>query len=88
MTAMTTVQRRAAATFAPALQRWNALDRRQQRIFAGLGLVVSFRAGLFNLTDETYWRWLDVANLAAADPMIPLLSRPGRSYSLNARITF
>lgn len=49
---------------------------------------LEFRAGLFNLTDETYWRWLDVANLAANDPMIPLLSRPGRSYSLSARISF
>ncbi len=49
---------------------------------------LELRAGVFNLADETYWRWLDVANLAANDPMIPLLSRPGRSYSLSARIAF
>ncbi|RPH98680.1 MAG: TonB-dependent hemoglobin/transferrin/lactoferrin family receptor [Lysobacterales bacterium] len=55
---------------------WRPLDR------------LELRAGLFNLTDETYWRWLDVANLAANDPMIPLLSRPGRSYSLSVHITF
>jgi hemoglobin/transferrin/lactoferrin receptor protein len=46
------------------------------------------RAGVFNLTDETYWRWLDVANLEADNPMIGLLSRPGRSYSLTAGISF
>jgi hemoglobin/transferrin/lactoferrin receptor protein len=50
--------------------------------------TVEIRAGLFNLTDKTYWRWLDVANLSANEPMIPLLSRPGRSYSLSARISF
>jgi hemoglobin/transferrin/lactoferrin receptor protein len=55
---------------------WRPLDR------------LELRAGLFNLTDETYWRWLDVANLAATDPMVPLLARPGRSYSLSARISF
>lgn len=49
---------------------------------------IELRAGLFNLTDETYWRWLDIANLAADNPMIDLLSRPGRSFSLSARISF
>jgi hypothetical protein len=29
-----------------------------------------------------------VANLSADEPMVPLLSRPGRSYSLSARISF
>jgi hemoglobin/transferrin/lactoferrin receptor protein len=55
---------------------WRPLDR------------LELRAGLFNLTDATYWRWLDVANLAADNPMIPLLSRPGRSYSVSARLSF
>lgn len=45
------------------------------------------RAGIFNLTDKTYWRWLDVANIEADDPMIPVLSRPGRNFSLTARFT-
>jgi len=49
---------------------------------------MELRAGIFNVFDETYWRWLDVANLEADDPMIPLLSRPGRSYSITARFTF
>jgi hemoglobin/transferrin/lactoferrin receptor protein len=46
---------------------------------------LEFRAGIFNLADESYWRWLDVANLESGNPMIPLLTRPGRSYSLSAR---
>lgn len=64
---------------------WTTLD-----LSAGWRPLASLelRAGLFNLTGETYWRWLDVANLAAADPMIDLLSRPGRSYSLSVRISF
>ena len=49
---------------------------------------VEIRAGIFNLADRTYWRWLDVANLEFDDPMIPLLSRPGRSYSVTARFMF
>jgi hemoglobin/transferrin/lactoferrin receptor protein len=49
---------------------------------------LEIRAGIFNLADKAYWRWLDVANMESDDPMIPLLSRPGRSYSLSARFTF
>ena len=46
------------------------------------------RAGIFNLADKAYWRWLDLANMEIDDPMIALLSRPGRSYSLSARFIF
>jgi hemoglobin/transferrin/lactoferrin receptor protein len=46
------------------------------------------RAGIFNVTNETYWRWLDVSKLEADDPMIPLLSRPGRSFSVSLNISF
>ena len=49
---------------------------------------VELRAGVFNLCDKTYWRWLDLANRDASDPMINLLSRPGRNYSVTARISF
>jgi len=49
---------------------------------------LELRAGIFNLGDKTYWRWLDVANMEADEPMIALLSRPGRSYSVTARFTF
>ena len=50
------------------------------------GLTV--RAGLFNLFDRTYWRWLDVSNLDANDPMIPLLSQPGRTGSFSISYEF
>ena len=46
------------------------------------------RAGIFNLLDEAYWRWLDVSNLEPGNPMIPALSRPGRNYSLRLRAFF
>ena len=49
---------------------------------------IELRAGVFNVTDKRYWRWLDIANLDSNDPMIPLLSRPGRSYSITARLSF
>lgn len=49
---------------------------------------LQFRLGVFNLADRTYWRWLDVAGLEADDPMIPLLSRPGRNLSVSARFEF
>lgn len=49
---------------------------------------LTLNAGLFNLTDKTYWRWSDVARLAADDPMIPLLARPGRNLSVSLRQTW
>jgi hemoglobin/transferrin/lactoferrin receptor protein len=52
------------------------------------GPRVELRAGLFNLGNETYWRWLDVANRQADDPMIRILSRPGRNFTLTARVAF
>jgi hemoglobin/transferrin/lactoferrin receptor protein len=68
-----------------ATPSWSTLD-----LTAGWRPMPSLelRAGIFNLTDETYWRWLDVARLPGDDPMIPLLSRPGRSYSVTARFSF
>lgn len=49
---------------------------------------LELRAGVFNLFDETYWRWLDVSRLQADNPMIPVLSRPGRNYSLSLQARF
>jgi hemoglobin/transferrin/lactoferrin receptor protein len=49
---------------------------------------LELRIGVFNLGDKTYWRWLDVSRLDASDPMIPILSRPGRNYSLTAQFFF
>jgi hemoglobin/transferrin/lactoferrin receptor protein len=44
--------------------------------------------GVYNAGDKRYWRWSDVANLAANDPMLELLTRPGRNYSVSARVTW
>lgn len=42
-------------------------------------------AGIFNLSDERYWRWSDVSLFSPDNPMLELLSRPGRNYSISAR---
>ena len=39
--------------------------------------------GVFNLFDETYWRWSSVRNRSSNDPMIKLLSAPGRYASVS-----
>ena len=40
------------------------------------------RAGLFNVTDEKWWSWLDVAGLPADSPNVERLRRPGRNFSV------
>jgi hemoglobin/transferrin/lactoferrin receptor protein len=49
---------------------------------------VVLRAGLLNLTDRTYWVWSDVGGLSPDDPMIPNLSRPGRSLMFAVDMNF
>jgi len=44
------------------------------------------RAGIYNLTDERYWRWSDVSLFTPNNPMLELLTRPGRNYSISARV--
>lgn len=43
------------------------------------------RAGIYNLADERYWRWSDVSLFTPDNPMLELLTRPGRNYSVSAR---
>ena len=47
---------------------------------------LDLRAGIYNLTDERYWRWSDVSLLRPNNAMLELLTRPGRNYSISARI--
>jgi len=47
---------------------------------------VDLRAGIYNLTDERYWRWSDVSLFRPDNPMLELLTRPGRNYSISARL--
>jgi hemoglobin/transferrin/lactoferrin receptor protein len=47
---------------------------------------MAVRAGIFNLTDKRYWRWSEVRGLAADDPLINVLSAPGRNASFSFSI--
>jgi len=47
-----------------------------------VGSRLTLRAAALNLTDRTYWAWTDVRGLAPDDPVIPYLSRPGRSFGV------
>jgi hemoglobin/transferrin/lactoferrin receptor protein len=43
--------------------------------------LLSLRAGVFNLTDETYWWWSDVRGVAASSPTVDAYTQSGRNYS-------
>jgi len=49
-----------------------------------IGRRLTLRAGVLNLADRTYWSWTDVRGIAPDDPVLPYISRPGRSYTLGA----
>lgn len=50
---------------------------------------LKLRAGLFNLTDETYALWSDVRGLRVADAgIVDAFTRPGRNLSLSASYRF
>jgi hemoglobin/transferrin/lactoferrin receptor protein len=51
--------------------------------------TLKLRAGVFNLTDETYALWSDVRGLQVADQgILDAFTRPGRSVSLSANYRF
>ena len=51
--------------------------------------ALKLRAGLFNLTGETYALWSDVRGLSVADAGIAdAFTRPGRNLSLSASYRF
>lgn len=50
---------------------------------------LKLRAGLFNLTDETYALWSDVRGLGVADAgILDAFTRPGRNLSISASYRF
>jgi hemoglobin/transferrin/lactoferrin receptor protein len=53
-----------------------------------IGRHLLLRGGVENLLDRTYWQWADVRGLAPDDPVVPLLSQPGRSVSMDLRWNF
>ncbi|MBT8098972.1 MAG: TonB-dependent receptor [Gammaproteobacteria bacterium] len=89
---------RLATTFTSA---WDDRDETRGELFkpAGHGIVdlylkqalgdnANIRAGLHNIGDRTYWHWADVRGLAPDDPLIPFLSRAGRSLSVSLNVTW
>ncbi len=53
-----------------------------------LGGNARLRAGIHNLADRTYWHWADIRGLAPGDPLLPYLSRAGRSVSVSLDVTW
>ncbi|MDP2212941.1 TonB-dependent hemoglobin/transferrin/lactoferrin family receptor [Phenylobacterium sp.] len=50
--------------------------------------AATLRAGLFNLTDETYWWWSDVRGLAANSTVRDAYTAPGRNLSASLTYRF
>lgn len=46
------------------------------------------RAGIFNLTDETYWWWSDIRGLSATSPVTEAYSQPGRNFAVSLTLAF
>ena len=49
---------------------------------------VTLRAGIFNLTDELYAYWSDVAGLTQTSPSIDAYSQPGRNARVSVSLRF
>lgn len=49
--------------------------------------AVRIDAGIFNLTDETYWRWASVRGRPETDPLVELLAAPGRYGAVSLHVT-
>ena len=48
----------------------------------------TFRAGVLNLTDRTYWNWSDIRGLSPTDPVMPYLAQPGRNVSASINFSW
>ncbi|MGI9220186.1 MAG: TonB-dependent receptor, partial [Woeseiaceae bacterium] len=53
-----------------------------------IGERTTIRAGLHNLTDQTYWNWSDVRGLAPDDPLLPYLAQAGISGSISLNMNW
>ncbi|MDZ7784152.1 MAG: TonB-dependent hemoglobin/transferrin/lactoferrin family receptor [Halioglobus sp.] len=56
---------------------------------AGYSPVDNLRvnAGVFNLTDKTYWRWAAVRGRPVDDPLVDVLAAPGRYYAVSVHLS-
>ena len=94
-------RRRAMTLSATLTEAWDARDETRSELFKppgygvldvylmqALGDSARLRAGIHNLGDRTYWHWADIRGLAPGDPLIPYLSRAGRSVSVSLDVTW
>lgn len=65
-----------AATFFDLTAYWNIND------------AATLRAGVFNLTDETYWWWGDVRGLDQSNAVLDAYTQPGRNVSVSLAYRF
>ncbi|OBX19279.1 TonB-dependent receptor [Erythrobacter sp. QSSC1-22B] len=56
--------------------------------FVRLREDVTLRAGIFNITDETYAYWSDVRGLSASSTTTDAYTRPGRNFSASIGVRF
>lgn len=49
---------------------------------------VKLRAGVFNLTDKTYWYWSDVRGLSTTSTVLDSYTQPGRNYAISLTVDF
>jgi len=73
----------AGAACAPACFRPDAATVVDLTAFWRIGGNFTLRAGLFNLTDQRYAFWGDVAGLAETSPALDAYSQPGRNVRLS-----
>jgi hemoglobin/transferrin/lactoferrin receptor protein len=89
-------RRAEVALYATFTMRHSDLDETGGELFEAPGhgiydLFVAYRfmgdlvarLAVENIGDKTWWRWSDVRGMAPDDPVVPLMSQPGRSVSLN-----
>jgi len=48
---------------------------------------VRIHVGLFNITNETYWRWASVRGRPEGDPLTDLLAAPGRNGAISMHVS-
>jgi hemoglobin/transferrin/lactoferrin receptor protein len=52
-------------------------------VYWNLGREVTLRAGVFNLTDEKYWWWSDVAGVSSTSATLDAYTQPGVKASVS-----
>lgn len=53
-----------------------------------LARQLTLRAGVFNITDKTYWWWSDVRGLSQTSPVLDAYTQPGRNVAVSLTARF